>query len=139
MLSPTPMRQMNPAAFLANATSPSSSVRFFIPPPESRAAFIQPKLQHAANTLVITRTLGLLKPFSCKSSTYLQRKTDTARAVACTQAQPRLHRLNAVDHATYGGMLRDTRRISPTYCSGQRLSTPGQSNHPTFKRGGVCQ
>lgn len=146
MLRPTPMQHLNPAAFLADATSPSSRVRFFIPPPDSRAAFIQPKLQHAANASAITRTLGLLKPHFCKLSTYFQQtiRVDTLGAVAQSKPIaslisycPRLSEGFAlVDHANYGGMPRDTRRVSPTDRDERRLN-PG-AQRTLFKRGSVC-
>ena len=128
MLRPTPMQQLNPlkAAFSTGITPYLCSARFFIPPPDSRAAIIQPKLQHAVNAVVINRSLGLLKPHLCKPSTYFQRKTDTARAVAQPQQAGTLRRLHPtlrlVDHANYGVMLRDICRISPVYCSGRILS-----------------
>ena len=105
---------------LFSMTTPYGSHGFLIPPPgDSRAA------PASAARGFIRRTLSLLKP-PCKPSTFSQQTTraDTLGAVA-QAASPNTGCL--VDHAKYGGMPRDTRRISPVYCSGQRLSPAVQS------------
>lgn len=137
MLSLPRTQTANPFKGLLFSVATYGSHGFLFPPPgDSRATSVS-----TARGLV-HRTLGLLKPHLCKLSTFSQRnETDTSRAVAQPQQAGTLRRLHPtlrlVDHVNYGGMLRDTRRISPAYCSDQRLSPAGQST--LFKRGGVCQ